>query len=151
FAYYAPGATHAPHHPRKEWIAKYKGKFDQGWDKVREETFARQKAIGMIPADTKLTARPEGIPAWETLSAEQKLVYARMMEIYAAYLEQTDFNVGRVIDAIEQTEQLDNTLIVYIVGDNGASAEGSMQGLLNELTFFNGVPEDLKQVLARAD
>ncbi len=151
FAYYAPGATHAPHHPRKEWVAKYKGKFDQGWDKVREETFARQKAIGVIPADAKLTERPKEIPAWDTLSAGQKSVYARMMEIYAAYLEQTDHNVGRVIDAIEQTGQLDNTLIIYIVGDNGASAEGSMQGLLNELTFFNGVPEDLKQVLAHAD
>jgi arylsulfatase A-like enzyme len=151
FAYYAPGATHAPHHPRKEWIAKYKGKFDEGWDKVREETFARQRAIGVIPADAKLTARHEGIPAWDTLSAEQKSVYSRMMEIYAAYLEQTDHNVGRVVDAIEQTGQLDNTLVIYIVGDNGASAEGSMQGLLNELTFFNGVPEDLKQVLARVD
>ncbi len=151
FAYYAPGATHAPHHPRKEWIAKYKGKFDQGWDKVREETFARQKAAGVIPADTRLTERPKDIPAWETLSAEQKSVYARMMEIYAAYLEQTDYNVGRVVDAIEQTGALDDTLIIYIVGDNGASAEGSMQGLLNELTFFNGVPEDLKQVLARVD
>jgi arylsulfatase A-like enzyme len=151
FAYYAPGATHAPHHPRKEWIAKYKGKFDQGWDKVREETFARQKAIGVIPADAKLTERPKEIPAWDTLSAEQRSVYARMMEIYAAYLEQTDFNVGRVVDAIEQTGQLDNTLVIYIVGDNGASAEGSMQGLLNELTFFNGVPEDLKEVLAHVD
>src|SRR5262249_54428611 len=121
FVYYAPGATHAPHHPRKEWIAKYKGAFDQGWDKVREETFARQKALGIIPADTKLTPRHEGIPAWDSLTDKQKQVYARMMEVYAAYLEQTDFNVGRVLEGIEQTGQIDNTLVIYIVGDNGAS------------------------------
>ncbi|AGA27070.1 arylsulfatase [Singulisphaera acidiphila] len=151
FAYYAPGATHAPHHAREEWVAKAKGKFDQGWDKVREETFARQKALGVIPAEAKLTPRPDGIPAWDSLTADQKRVYARMMELYAAYLEQTDHNIGRVVEAIEQTGQLDNTLVFYIVGDNGASAEGSMQGLLNEMTFFNHVPENLKDVLRRVD
>jgi len=150
FVYYAPGATHAPHHPKKEWVAKYKGKFDQGWDKVREETVARQKQLGVIPAGTKLTTRPASIPAWNSLSADQKRLYARMMEIYAGYLEQTDHNVGRVLDAIRETGQLDNTLVIYIVGDNGASAEGSLQGLANEMTFFNGVREDLKALLAHS-
>ena len=151
FVYYAPGATHAPHHPKAEWIAKYKGKFDQGWDAEREAIFTRQKALGVIPADAKLTPRAPGIPAWNSLTPEQKTVFARFMEVYAAYLEQTDFNVGRVLKAIEEAGQLENTLVFYIVGDNGASAEGSVQGLLNEMTFFNGVREDIKQVLARAD
>ena len=151
FLYFAPGATHAPHHPRQEWVAKYKGKFDKGWDKVREETFARQKKQGVIPADAQLTPRHEQIPAWDSLDAEQQKLYARMMEIYAGFLEQTDYNVGRVVQAIENLGQLDDTLIIYIVGDNGASAEGSLQGLLNEMTFFNGVAEDSKEVLRHAD
>ena len=151
FCYYAPGATHAPHHPKPEWVAKYKGKFDQGWDKLREETFARQKQLGVIPANTELNPLAPGLVAWDTLSAEQKKVYARFMEVYAGFLEQTDYNVGRVIDSIRETGQLDNTIIIYIAGDNGASAEGSLQGLLNEMTFFNGVPENLKDVLARVD
>src|SRR5262245_28386105 len=151
FCYYAPGATHAPHHPKKEWVEKYKGKFDQGWDKVREETFERQKKLGVIPADAKLTPRAPGVQAWDTLSPEEKRVFARFMEVYAGYLEQTDHNVGRVLKTIEDLGQLDNTLVIYIAGDNGASAEGSLQGLLNEMTFFNGVPEDIKEVLKRAD
>jgi len=151
FVYYAPGATHAPHHPKKEWVEKYKGKFDQGWDKVREETIARQKALGVIPPSTKLTARPASIPAWDSLTPDQRQLYAHMMEIYAGYLEQTDYNVGRVIDALRESGQLDNTLVIYIVGDNGASAEGSLQGLANEMTFFNGVPEDIKDLLAHSD
>jgi arylsulfatase A-like enzyme len=151
FCYYAPGATHAPHHPKKEWVEKYKGKFDGGWDKAREETLARQKQLGVVPPNARLTPRAPGIPAWDSHTDEQKRVYARMMEVYAGYLEQTDHNVGRVLEAIRATGQLDNTLVIYIAGDNGASAEGSAQGLLNEMTFFNGVPEDLKQVLARVD
>jgi arylsulfatase len=151
FVYYAPGATHAPHHPRREWVEKYKGKFDQGWDKVRAETFERQKRLGVIPADAKLTPRHKEIAAWDSLNADQKALYARMMEIYAAYLEQTDSNVGRVINAIAQQGQLDNTLVIFIVGDNGASAEGSPQGLLNEMTFFNGIPEDPRELLRRID
>jgi arylsulfatase len=151
FCYYAPGATHAPHHPKKEWVEKYKGKFDQGWDKVREETFARQKQLGVIPADAKLTLRAPGVQAWDALSADEKKVFARFMEVYAGYLEQTDYNVGRVVKAIEDLGQLDNTLVIYVAGDNGASAEGSLQGLLNEMTFFNGVPEDIKEVLKHAD
>ncbi|HEY2787506.1 MAG TPA: arylsulfatase [Fimbriiglobus sp.] len=151
FCYYAPGATHAPHHPKKEWVEKYKGKFDQGWDKVREETFARQKTLGVIPNDAKLTPRAPGIQAWNTCTPQEKQVFARMMEVYAGYLEQTDHNVGRVVDSIEKLGQLDNTLVIYIAGDNGASAEGSLQGLLNEMTFFNGEKEDIKEVLKRAD
>jgi arylsulfatase A-like enzyme len=149
--YYAPGATHAPHHPRKEWIEKYTGKFDQGWDKLREETFARQKQLGVIPANTRLPARHKEIPAWDALNADQKRLYARMMEVYAGYLEQTDANVGLVVEAIRDLGQLDNTLVIYIVSDNGASAEGSPQGMLNEMTFFNGIPEDSKEVLHRMD
>jgi len=149
FLYYAPGATHAPHDPRPEWVAKYKGKFDRGWDQVREETLARQKQLGIFPANADLTARPEGIPAWDSLSADQKQLYARMMEIYAGYFEQTDYNIGRVVDAIQDLGELDNTLVIYIVGDNGASAEGSLQGVSNEMTYFNGIPESLKDVLAR--
>lgn len=151
FLYYAPGATHAPHHPRKEWVKKYAGTFDAGWDAIREETLARQKKLGIVPADTKLVPLAPGIPAWNSLTAEQKKVYARMMEVYAGFLEQTDHNAGRVIDAIEAAGELDNTLILFIVGDNGASAEGSAQGLLNEMTFFNGVKEDPAKVLARVD
>jgi arylsulfatase A-like enzyme len=151
FCYYAPGATHAPHHPKKEWVDKYKGKFDQGWDKIREETFARQKAMGVIPADTKLNPRAPGIQAWDTCTPEEKKVYARFMEVYAGFLEQTDFNVGRVLEAIEKTGQKDNTMVIFIAGDNGASAEGSLQGLLNEMTFFNGVKEDIKEVLKNVD
>jgi arylsulfatase A-like enzyme len=151
FLYYAPGATHAPHHPRKEWVEKYAGTFDAGWDAIREETLARQKKLGIVPADTKLVPLAPGIPAWASLTADQKKVYARMMEVYAGFLEQTDHNAGRVIRAIEEAGELDNTLVLFIVGDNGASAEGSAQGLLNEMTFFNGVKEDLAKVLARVD
>jgi arylsulfatase len=151
FLYYAPGATHSPHHPKKEWIAKYKGKFDQGWDKVREETLARQKQLGLVPANTQLTRRHQEIAAWDSLNAEQKQLFAYMMEVYAGYLEQTDYNVGRVLDAIAQLGQLDNTLVIYIVGDNGASAEGSLQGLLNEMVWANGLNEDYKEILKRKD
>ena len=151
FLYYAPGATHSPHQPRKEWIAKYKGRFDQGWDKVREQTFARQKKLGIVPANTKLTERTRGIPAWDSLNAEQKQLYAYMMEVYAGYLSQTDYNVGRVLDAIGQMGQMDNTLVVYMVGDNGASSEGGVQGSLNEMAFMNMIPEDYKEVLKHKD
>jgi arylsulfatase len=151
FCYYCPGATHAPHHPKKEWVEMYKGKFDQGWDKVREETFARQKQLGIIPADAKLTPRAPGVQAWDACSPEEKKVFARMMEVYAGYLEQTDYNVGRVLKAIDDLGQTDNTLVFYIAGDNGASAEGNLGGLLNEMTFFNGVQEDIKDILKRAD
>jgi arylsulfatase A-like enzyme len=151
FIYYAPGATHSPHHPKKEWIAKYKGQFDQGWDKLREETLERQKELGLVPANTQLTQRSPGIPAWESLTAEQKQLYSYMMEVYAGYLSQTDYNVGRVLAAIDQVGQLENTLVVYIAGDNGASAEGTMQGSLNEIATINGIEEDYKEVLKHKD
>jgi arylsulfatase A-like enzyme len=134
FTYFAPGATHAPHHVPKDWIAKYKGKFDQGWDKVREETFARQKALAVIPPECELTTRPEQIPAWETTEARLRPVLIRQMEIYAAFLEYADHHVGRVIDSLADLGILDETLIYYIIGDNGASAEGSLIGAFNDKT-----------------
>lgn len=151
FMYYVPGATHAPHHPRKEWIVKYKGKFDQGWDKLREETFARQKKLGIIPPDAKLTARPKEIQAWDSLNAEQKELYSYMMEVYAGFLEQADYNVGRVIKAIEDMGQLDNTLVIYIVGDNGASGEGSPEGATNLEAEMNGIYTDYKEMLKQKE
>src|SRR5450631_2634301 len=140
FIYFAPGATHAPHHVPEEWADKYKGKFDQGWDTLREETFARQKERGVIPADTKLTARDEAFPAWDEVPDKLKAFYARQMEVYAGFSENADHNVGRVIDAIEELGELDNTLIVWIWGDNGASMEGTVTGSFNELTMQNGIP-----------
>ena len=151
FAYYAPGTAHAPHHAPKEWIEKFKGKFDQGWDKQREITIAKQKAMGIIPENTKLTTRSEGIEAWDSLNADEKKVFAHMMEVYAAALAHCDHQMGRIIDAIDEMGQLDNTLIIYIQGDNGASAEGSRQGLLNEMTFFNNLKEPFSEVLRRMD
>jgi len=151
FAYYAPGTAHAPHHAPPEWIEKFKGKFDQGWDKVREETLARQKKLGVVPQDTKLTARPDAIAAWEGLSADQKKLYARMMEVYCAALAHCDYQMGRLIDAIQEMGELDDTLIFYLQGDNGASAEGGDQGMLNEMTVFNGIPEKFSEVLRRMD
>ena len=138
FIYYAPGATHAPHHVPPEWSAKYKGKFDQGWDALREETYARQKELGVIPDDAELTARPAEIPGWDETPDDMKPVFARQMEVYAGFLEHTDHHVGRVIDALEDLEILDDTLIYVIVGDNGASAEGTPNGCFNELVVLNG-------------
>jgi arylsulfatase A-like enzyme len=152
FAYYAPGLTHAPHHAPKEWIAKFKGQFDQGWDKLREETFARQKQMGIIPANTELTHRPKEIPAWDSLSADQKRLYAHMMEVYAGSLAYVDYNIGRVIKAVEETGELDNTLIFYEMGDNGASGEGTLQGLANEVGVAgNGVEETIPYLLSIMD
>ncbi|MEN9676432.1 MAG: hypothetical protein RIS76_2328 [Verrucomicrobiota bacterium] len=149
--YYATGTAHAPHHAPPDWIAKFKGQFDQGWDKVREETLVRQKALGVVPADTKLTERAPGIPAWDSLDAAHRKVAARMMEVYAAALSHADHEMGRVLDAIQDLGELDNTLVIYIQGDNGASAEGGPAGLLNEMTFFNAIPEDFKEVERRMD
>ncbi len=151
FTYFAPGATHAPHHVPKEWIAKYKGKFDQGWDKVREETLARQIKLGVVPPGTKLAPKPEGIKDWDTLSADEKRLFARQMEVFAGFGEYTDTEVGRLIDAIADLGQLDNTLVFFIVGDNGASAEGTMNGVLYEMTYFNGVQETVPDILKRID
>jgi arylsulfatase A-like enzyme len=151
FTYFAPGATHAPHHVPKDWIAKYKGKFDQGWDKLREETLARQKTLGVVPATTVLAPKPEAIKDWDKLNADEKKLFARQMEIFAGYGEYADFEVGRLIQAIEDLGQLDNTLVFYCVGDNGASAEGTMNGLFNEMTYFNGVPETVPEILKHYD
>ena len=150
-AYYVPGTAHAPHHAPTEWIAKFEGKFDQGWDQQREETFARQKQMRIVPANAKLTPRPEGIPAWDSLDADHKKVAARMMEVYAGALAHADYQMGRVLDAIEEQGELDNTLVIYIQGDNGASAEGTAQGLLNEMSVFNAIPEDFDEILRRMD
>jgi arylsulfatase len=152
FAYYSPGIAHAPHHAPKEWIAQFKGQFDQGWDRVRDETLERQKKLGVVPANTRLTPRPKEIPAWESLSPDQKRLYARMMEVYAGALAHSDHHIGRVIDAIAGTGELDNTMIIYIQGDNGASAEGTLQGTTNEVaTAANGVTEDLPYLLSMID
>jgi len=138
FAYYAPGATHAPHHVPPEWADKYKGKFDDGWDALRERTYARQKELGVVPADCDLTERSPGIPAWSEIADEMKPVLARQMEIYAGYLENTDHHVGLLLDALEDLGILEETLIVTIIGDNGASAEGSLQGTFNEMITLGG-------------
>ena len=138
FVYFAPGATHAPHHVPAEWSEKYKGKFDGGWDKLREEIFARQKALGVIPPDAELTARPKEIPAWDDMDPKLKPVLARQMEVYAGFMEHTDHHIGRVIDAIADLGLLDDTLVYYIVGDNGASAEGTVNGTFNEYFSLNG-------------
>ncbi len=138
FVYYAPGATHAPHHVPEEWSAKYKGKFDQGWDKIREETLARQKELGVVPQDAELTARPDEIPAWDDTPDDMKPVFARQMEVYAGFMEHTDHHVGRLIDALGDLEILDDTLVLLVIGDNGASAEGTPNGCFNELVVLNG-------------
>ena len=153
FVYFAPGATHAPHHVPKEWIDKYKGKFDQGWDKLREEIFARQKKLGVIPPDCTLTARHPEIPAWDTISPTMKKVLAHQMEVYAGFMEDTDHHVGRLIDALKDLEILDDTAIFLIIGDNGASAEGSLQGCFNEMAPLTGFPqlESPEYLMARLD
>jgi arylsulfatase A-like enzyme len=141
FMYFAPGACHAPHHVPKEWIDKYKGKFDQGWDKLREEIFARQKELGVIPGDAELTKRPQEIPAWDQMPKEMKPILARQMEIYAAFLEHTDHHVGRLVDALKDLGVLGDTLVMYIIGDNGASAEGTLNGTFNEMAMLNGMSQ----------
>ena len=140
FAYFSTGCSHAPHHVYKSWADRYRGKFDQGWDKLREETFARQKELGVIPSDTQLTPRDRAFPAWDEVSDNLKAFYVRQMEVYAGYSENADYNVGRVIDAIDELGELDDTLIVWIWGDNGASMEGTITGSFNELTMQNGIP-----------
>lgn len=138
FVYFAPGATHAPHHVPEAWSAKYEGAFDQGWDRLREEIFARQKELGVIPPETELTARPEEIPAWDDIADDLKPVLARQMEVYAGFLEHTDHHIGRLIDALEDLGVLDGTLVYLIIGDNGASAEGDVHGCFNEIINLNG-------------
>ena len=138
FAYFAPGATHAPHHVPPEWSEKYKGTFDDGWDALRERIFERQKELGVIPGDAELTARPTEIPAWDEMDDDLKPVLARQMEVYAAFLEHTDHHIGRLVDALDDLGVLEDTLVYYIVGDNGASAEGTTNGTFNEYFMLNG-------------
>jgi arylsulfatase A-like enzyme len=152
FLYYAPGGTHAPHHPTREWIAKFKGKFDMGWNAAREQIFANQKRLGVIPQSAKLTPWPEDIlKKWDDLSADEKKLYAHQMEVYAAYLAYTDHEIGRVVQTVADMGKLDNTLIIYISGDNGSSAEGTPNGTPNEMTTFNGIDVPLAEQLKVID
>jgi len=151
FMYFATGAVHAPHHVPKEWIDKYKGKFDAGWDDVRKKTVARQKEMGLIPANTKLPPKPEDIKDWDALSADEQRLFIRQAEVFGGFLEQTDHEVGRLIAAIEEIGEMDNTLIFYIAGDNGTSAEGGFVGMYNEMTYFNGVTEKVEDLLPLID
>lgn len=151
FVYFAPGATHAPHHVPKEWADRYKGEFDGGWDRYREETLARQKALGVVPPDTRLAPKPEAIKDWEGLTPDERRAFARQMEVFAGYGEMVDHEVGRLVAAVEALGRMDDTLFIYIVGDNGASPEGGLTGLNNEAGFFNGVAEPLGEKLAHLD
>ncbi|HEX6874914.1 MAG TPA: sulfatase-like hydrolase/transferase [Nocardioidaceae bacterium] len=151
FMYYSTGCSHAPHHVATEWADKYKGKFDQGWDAYRQQTLERQKQLGIVPEDVELTDRPDLFPAWDSLTEAQKKLYARQMEVFAGFSENADWNVGRLLDAIEEAGDLDNTLIFYVWGDNGASMEGTLTGSFNEMTFLNGVPLDADQQLKLID
>jgi arylsulfatase len=151
FMYFAPGATHAPHHVPKEWIDKNKGRFDQGWDKMREETLARQIDLGVVAKGTKLAPKPKDIKDWDKLTADEQKLFARQMEVYSGFGEYCDHEIGRLFDAIGDTGQLDNTLIFYIIGDNGTSAEGGMFGMFNEMTYFNGVAETVQEMLKHYD
>ncbi len=147
YLYFATGATHAPHHAPKEWIEKYRGQFSEGWDRLREQTFARQKELGIIPANTKLTPRPKEIPAWDDMSAEQKRLFERQMETFAGFGEHTDHEVGRLVAQLEAIGELENTLFFYIVGDNGASAEGGPEGTYNENMALNGIVGKADQMM----
>jgi len=151
YMYFATGATHAPHHAPKEWIAKYKGQFAGGWDKLRAESFARQKQLGVVPADAKLTPRPAEIPAWDDMSANQKRLFERQMEAFAGFAEHTDHEVGRLVEQLEAMGELDNTLFFYIVGDNGASAEGGPEGSYNEMMALNGIIGKADQMMDHID
>jgi arylsulfatase len=149
FVYYATGAVHAPHHVPKKWADKYKGQFDEGWDKVREKSFARQKAMGLIPASTKLPPKARGIKDWDALTADEKRLFARQAEVFAGFLEQTDHEIGRLVTAIEDMGEMDNTLFIYIAGDNGTSGEGGVVGMFNEMTYFNAVVEKVEDLLPK--
>lgn len=151
FMYFAPGAMHAPHHVTKEWRDQFKGKFDMGWEKYREVTFENQKRMGIVPPDTKLTARPDWVPAWDSLNDQQKKLYAALFENYAGYFAFTDHEVGRLLDSIKQLPDADNTMIIYIVGDNGASSEGGPDGTLNEIKSLSGMNSTIEETLKDID
>jgi arylsulfatase A-like enzyme len=151
FIYFATGATHAPHHVPQEWADKYEGMFEMGWDRLREETLARQLELGVVPGRTQLTERPAEIPAWDSLSPERKRLFARQMEVFAGFAEHTDYEIGRLVQALEEMGELDNTLLFYIVGDNGASAEGGPDGTYNEILALNGIVSDISSQLQWMD
>ncbi|QQS51751.1 MAG: arylsulfatase [Bacteroidota bacterium] len=151
FIYYAPGATHAPHHAPKEWIEKNKGKYDMGWDKLREQTLARQIEMGIVPENAKLAPKPKDIKDWDSLSVDEKKLFTRQMEVFAAFAQHTDYEIGRLISAIEETGEIDNTVIVLIAGDNGSSAEGQMDGMYSEMTYFNQIKETVPDMLKHYD
>jgi len=151
FVYFAPGATHAPHHVPKDWIAKWKGKFDQGWDKLREETLARQIKMGIVPPGTKLAPKPPAIKDWDNLSADEKRLFSHQAEVFAAYVDLTDHEIGRLLKAFDTVGEADNTLVFYIAGDNGTSGEGGENGMFNEYTYFNKVPEKVEDMLKVID
>jgi len=151
FVYYAPGASHAPHHVSPEWADRYKGQFDKGWDKVREETLARQIELGVVPRGTTLDGKPEAIKDWDSLSPDEKRLFTRQAEFFAGFTEHTDLQIGRLVDMLRVMGELDNTLFIYIAGDNGTSAEGGMNGMFNEMTYFNGIEETVEDMLARID
>jgi arylsulfatase A-like enzyme len=151
FVYFAPGATHAPHHVPPEWIAKWWGKFDQGWDKVREETLARQLKMGVVPPGTRLAPKPPAIKDWDKLSADEKRLFTRQAEVFAAFVDFTDHEIGRMLDAVAAAGQADNTLVFYIAGDNGTSGEGGENGMFSEMTYFNGVQEKVPDLLKVID
>ncbi len=151
FIYYAPGATHAPHHVPKEWIARWEGKFDNGWDKLRDDILERQIAQGIVPKGTKLSPKPKMIQEWDKLSADEKKLFSHQAAVFAAYIEMTDHEIGRVVKAIEETGQLDNTMVIFVYGDNGTSAEGGRNGMFSEMTYFNGVQEQVKDMIKKID
>ena len=151
FIYYAPGATHAPHHVPKAWADRYQGKFDSGWDHLRAATLHRQIELGIVPTGTPLSPKPEAIKDWQQLNADEKRLFTRQVEVFAGFAEHTDHEIGRLVNAIEDLGEMDNTLFIYIAGDNGASAEGSMNGMFNESTYFNGVPETVEDQLKHLD
>ncbi len=151
FVYFATGAVHAPHHVSKEWSDKYKGKFDKGWDAVREETTAKMKSMGIIPENTNLPPKPEDIKDWDKLSKDEKKLFVRQAEVFAGFMEMTDYEIGRLMDAIDEIGEMDNTLIFFIAGDNGTSAEGGMVGMYNEMTYFNGVEEKVEDLIPLID
>lgn len=151
FVYFAPGATHAPHHVPKEWIKKWQGKFDMGWDKLREETLARQKKLGIVPANTTLPKKPGAIKDWDKLSDDERRLFTHQADVFAAFLDYTDHEIGRLLNAVKATDEIDNTLIFYIAGDNGTSGEGGENGMFNEYTYFNGVKESVPEMLKHID
>ena len=150
FLWIAFGAAHAPHHVSKEWADKYKGRFDRGWDKVKEETLERQKRIGILPKNTELAPPNEGVQKWDDLSADEKKLFARMMEVYAGFLSHMDHQIGRLITFLEEIDNIENTL-TFVCSDNGASAEGILTGQFNEASVFNMEPESTEENIKRID